>query len=175
MQHELETPSFLLEAWEHTWEDLSRHVREGLGFVAEADGRLTGFVFGTVPRETPALLHVTDLYVAPEARRSGVARSLLHEIFGAAHERGASHVGLDVRVHNEPATALYRRLGFADEERFMTADLGTALARSEQAARPPSVASTHVQTDDELAVQRAMEQFMPRLGHSAFTEVSPPR
>jgi ribosomal protein S18 acetylase RimI-like enzyme len=175
MQHELETPSFLLESWEHAWDDLSRHVREGLGFVAEDDGRLTGFVFGTFPRETPMLLHVTDLYVAPEARRSGVARSLLHEIFGVAHERGASHVGLDVRVHNEPATGLYRRLGFVDSERFMTADLGTALARSEQAHRPPSVASTHVQTDDELAVRRALEQFMPRLGRSAFTEVSPPR
>jgi ribosomal protein S18 acetylase RimI-like enzyme len=175
MQDELETPPFLREEWQAAWDDIGRHVRDGLAFVSEDDGRVTGFAVGTIPRETPMLLHVTDLYVAPAARRSGLARLLLHEIFGAARGRGATHVGLDVRVHNEPATSLYRQLGFVDEERFMTADLATALGRSDRAERPPSVASTHVQTDDERAVERALGQFLPRLGRSAFTEVTPPR
>ena len=124
MQDELETPPFLLEEWEHCWADLSRHVRDGLGFVSEDDGRVTGFAFAKIPRETPALVHVTDLYVAPAARRGGVARSLMHTVATTGQERGATHVGLDVRVGNAAATALYRRLGFADHERFMAAELG---------------------------------------------------
>jgi ribosomal protein S18 acetylase RimI-like enzyme len=175
MQDELETPQFLLESWDHTWEDLSRHVRDRLGFVSEDSGRVTGFVFATVPRETPALLHVTDLYVSPAARRGGVARSLVHAVVAVAQKRGATHVGLDVRVDNAAATALYRRLGFVDHERFMTAELGMVLERSVRVERQPSVASTHVQTDDETAVERALQQFMPRLGRSERTEVIPPR
>jgi hypothetical protein len=108
-------------------------------------------------------------------RRGGVARSLIHAVVTAAQARGVDHVGLDVRIDNAAATGLYRRLGFVDHERFMTAELGAVLARSERLERPPSFASTHVQTDDEGAVQRALQQFMPRLGRSAQTEVLPPR
>ena len=175
MQDELETPPFLREDWEHAWADLNRHVRDGLAFVSEDDGRSTGFVFATVPPELPSLLHVTDLYVAPAVRRAGVGRSLIHEVVAAARDRGVSHVGLDVRIDNAAATTLYRRLGFVDHERFMTAELDTVLTRSERTERPPSYASTHVQTDDEAAVRHALEQFMPRMGRSASTEVVAPR
>ena len=175
MQDELETPPFLREDWEHAWADLVRHIRDGLGFVSEGDGTLTGFVFATVPAEQPLLLHVTDLYVAPASRRHGVGRSLLHAVVRGAKDRGVSHVGLDVRIDNTPATTMYRRLGFVDHERFMTVELDTVLTRSQQTERPPSFASTHVQTDDEAAVRHALEQFMPRLGRSASTEVLPAR
>jgi ribosomal protein S18 acetylase RimI-like enzyme len=174
-QDEVDTPDFLRESWEHAWEDLGRHVQAGLGFVSEEGGVVTGFVFGTVPRETPKLLHVTDLYVAPDARRGGVARGLLHALVATASERGVGHVGLDLQIDNAPATALYRRLGFVDQERFLTAELAMVLERTEQVERPPSVASTHVQTDDETAVEHALQQFMPRLVRSARTEVTPPR
>jgi hypothetical protein len=33
----------------------------------------------------------------------------------------------------------------------------------------------HVQTDDETMVEKAVAQFVPRLGRSAHTEISPPR
>src|SRR5262249_25510477 len=175
MQDELDTPSFLREDWEHAWEDLAKHVRDGLAFVSEVDGRVTGFVVATIPRELPGLLHVTDLYVAPEARRGGVGRTLMNAVVSAGRERGIGLIGLDVRVDKVAATALYRRLGFVDHERFMTAELDTVITRSEQTERPRSYASTHVQTDDEAGVRHALEQFMPRLGHSARTDVMPPR
>jgi len=175
MQDELDVPSFLREDWEHAWEDLGRHVRDGLVYIAEDDGRVAGFVSATIPRELPRLLHVTDLYVAPEARRSGVGRTLMHAVAAAGRDRGVSNVGLDVRIDNAGATGLYLRLGFVDHERFMTAELDAVLARSGQAERPPSYASTHVQTDDEAGVRHALEQFMPRLGGSARTEVMTPR
>jgi ribosomal protein S18 acetylase RimI-like enzyme len=175
MQDELETPVFLREDWEHAWEDLGKHVREGLAFVSEDDAGVTGFVFATVPRELPALLHVTDLYVAPASRRRGVGSLLLHAVVDTAQERGVGHVGLDVRIDNAAATTMYRRLGFVDHERFMVAELDAVLTRSEQRERPPSYASTHVQTDDEAGIRHALEQFMPRLGRSAHTEVGTPR
>ena len=40
-------------------------------------------------------------------------------------------------------------------------------------ARPPSIASLHVQTDDENAVERTVRAFLPRIGRSESTEVTP--
>jgi hypothetical protein len=51
-------------------------------------------------------------------------------------------------------------------------DLARRLAAPERAR---SFASTHVQTDDEAAVGRAVQQFLPRLGRSQQTEVAPAR
>jgi hypothetical protein len=45
----------------------------------------------------------------------------------------------------------------------------------ERAAAPRSFGSTHLQTDDEAAVERAVRQFLPRLGRSQRTEVTPAR
>jgi len=173
-QAELAGPEFLSETWEDAWRDLSAHVRDGLAFVSEADGSANGFVFATVPRELPRLLHVTDLYVVPDARRRGIARELTRRVVEEARSRGVGHVGLDVRLDNPAALALYRRLGFAPWEYFLTAPAETVLERSTGAGRPPSVGSLHVQTDDEEAVQRALAQFLPRIGRSARTEVTGP-
>jgi ribosomal protein S18 acetylase RimI-like enzyme len=174
-QDEVATPDFLRESWEDAWNDLRRHVSAGLAFVSEREGRIEGFVFATIPHETPRLCHVTDLFVAPDARRAGLARTLLHTLLGEVASRGIGDVGLDVRVDNVPATTLYRKLGFVDHERFMIARVETVLERLGRQERPPSVGSTHVQTDDETAVERALAQFMPRLGRSAWSEVTPPR
>jgi ribosomal protein S18 acetylase RimI-like enzyme len=174
-QDEVATPDFLRESWEDAWNDLRRHVSDGLAFVSASDGRIDGFVFATIPRETPRLCHVTDLYVAPDARRAGLARALLHTLLTEVAGRGIEDVGLDVRVDNVAATTLYRNLGFVDHERFMIARVETVLERSARRERPPSFASTHVQTDDRAGVERALAQFLPRLGGSAWSEVTPAR
>jgi ribosomal protein S18 acetylase RimI-like enzyme len=174
-QDEIGGPAFLRETWEGGWTDLSRHVADGLAFVAvdEAD-TIVGFVFATVPRETPDLGHVTDVYVHPQERRRGVARALMVRIVEALQEQGVAHVGLDLRVDNHAAAALYDRLGFVEEERFLATSIATVLERAagEQQERP-SLGSTHVQTDDESSVERAVERFLPRLGRSTQTQVTP--
>jgi hypothetical protein len=43
------------------------------------------------------------------------------------------------------------------------------------ASEEPSFGIVYVQTDDEAAVERAVGQFIPRLGRSQRTDVSPPR
>jgi ribosomal protein S18 acetylase RimI-like enzyme len=175
-QGEVGGPSFLRETWEHAWADLRRHIRDGLGFVAEDDGDVVGFAFATVPEETPDLGHVTDLYVEPSSRRRGAANALMAKVATLLQERGVAHIGLDVRVDNPGARALYDGLGFVEQERFLATSVSTV---QERLARPgrdrPSFGSTHVQTDDETSVERAVRQFLPRLGRSEHTRVTPPQ
>jgi ribosomal protein S18 acetylase RimI-like enzyme len=52
------------------------------------------------------------VFVHPDWRRGGLARSLLGELFAYARARGVTQVKLSVNVENEKAAALYRSLGF---------------------------------------------------------------
>jgi GNAT superfamily N-acetyltransferase len=169
----MDGPAFLHERWEDLWGDLRKHIADGLGFVSEQDGRITGFVFGKVPKEHPDLCHVTDLYVVPDARRVGLGRALLLAIVEEVGRRGVGNVGLDVMLTNDAALALYKRLGFMPLEYFMVATRELVAERLTSTARPPSVASLHVQTDDENAVERAVRAFLPRIGRSEWSQVLP--
>ena len=55
---------------------------------------------------------LTDLYVDPDHRRSGLARVVLADLLEWAAERGASTVLLQGLADNEPAQRLYATLGF---------------------------------------------------------------
>lgn len=56
--------------------------------------------------------HVTNIAVAADRRRQGVATRLLAELAWAAIDRGCSALTLEVRVSNVGAQALYREFGF---------------------------------------------------------------
>ena len=53
-----------------------------------------------------------DLYVDPDARRTGVARSLLAHIGDEARTEGAHRLSLQTEIGNPQALELYRRAGF---------------------------------------------------------------
>ncbi len=55
---------------------------------------------------------ITDVWVAPEHRRRGLAVLVLARLLEWAAERGVTTAYLQVRGDNEPALALYDRLGF---------------------------------------------------------------
>jgi ribosomal protein S18 acetylase RimI-like enzyme len=55
---------------------------------------------------------LTDLYVDPDHRRSGLARVVLADLLEWAAERGAGTLLLQVLSDNEPAQRLYAGLGF---------------------------------------------------------------
>src|SRR5437016_12639740 len=63
------------------------------------------------------VLWVEELYVVPEARRTGIARVLLSRVREAAAARGIRSVELEVVPTQAAAFALYRSLGFADVHR----------------------------------------------------------
>ena len=56
---------------------------------------------------------ITNVAVAPAARRRGVARALLTELKQQLACRNVARIVLEVRVSNEPAIRLYEQLGFS--------------------------------------------------------------
>ncbi len=57
-------------------------------------------------------IHLLNVAVAPEARRHGVGRALVLDLFGYARAHHAAKVLLEVRASNEPAIRLYESLRF---------------------------------------------------------------
>jgi aminoglycoside 6'-N-acetyltransferase I len=168
----LDQEPYLHETWDEAWEDVSVTVEEGVALVAEEDGRALGFVFCVLGDRGRRTAHVTDIYVRPEARNRGIGRALLAELVEPARAAGLEHVSLEVLVRNTDARRLYERLGFAPVDTFMVAPLGAFAERVGSDERPPSFGSLHVQTDHEAGVERAVAQFMPRLGRTEWTEVT---
>ncbi|MGB8003546.1 MAG: GNAT family N-acetyltransferase [Gaiellaceae bacterium] len=174
-ESELGGPDYLLETWEEAWTDLSETIATGVALLAEDEGRAVGFVFCILGDRGRKTAHVTDLYVRPEARNKGIGQSLLAELIEPARAAGLDHVSLEVLLRNADARRLYERLGFAAVDLFMVAPLGALAERLGSEERPVSFGSLHVQTDDEAGVERAVLQFLPRLGRSGHTEITPAR
>jgi ribosomal-protein-alanine N-acetyltransferase len=57
-------------------------------------------------------VHINNLAVIPERRRSGVASALLTRVLVDGAARGAHRATLEVRRSNTAALALYERFGF---------------------------------------------------------------
>ncbi|MEW6370459.1 MAG: GNAT family N-acetyltransferase [Pseudomonadota bacterium] len=80
--------------------------------VAELDGKPAGLVWAKMDAINPALVHLYQMWVAPECRGCGVAQRLLDTALSWVRERGARFVELDVTVGNSAAARLYQRAGF---------------------------------------------------------------
>jgi ribosomal protein S18 acetylase RimI-like enzyme len=172
-EEELGGEEYLRETWEEAWEDLAETIRAGVALIAEEEGEAVGFVFCVLGDRGRKTAHVTDIYVRPDVRDRGVGRALLAELVTPAREAGLAHVSLEVLVHNADARRLYDRLGFVPVDVFMVAPLGAFTERIESDEQPASYGSLHVQTDDEAGVRRAVTQFVPRVGHTEWSEVTP--
>lgn len=57
-------------------------------------------------------VHINNLAVLPERRRTGVASALLMRVLADGAARGAHRATLEVRRSNHAALALYERFGF---------------------------------------------------------------
>ncbi len=80
------------------------------------------------PRPPARSWYVDALAVAPEARRRGVARTLLDAAADEARGAGARILALDTGIENEDAQALYLATGFAERARVAVPDARTARA-----------------------------------------------
>jgi len=85
-------------------------------FVAESPEGVVGRLSIARDRNTYSH-HVAELglMVAAEARRRGVGSALMKEAIKWAKRAGVVKLELTVFPHNEPAIALYRKLGFREE------------------------------------------------------------
>jgi GNAT superfamily N-acetyltransferase len=160
---------------EHELGELDEYLGDhNVALVAEDEGgQVLGFALAKM--DHPGIAHLSDIYVAPEARRQGAARELIREAAMRLRAEGASVLTLGVQVTNEDAQAAYERLGFQTESLRLFAPIEQLLERSEQAPRGPSFGSLHVQTDDENAVEQAVRKYVPRFGRSDGSVVSAPR
>jgi ribosomal protein S18 acetylase RimI-like enzyme len=94
---------------------------ESVLFLAHLDGRSVGFVhlypvFSSVNLTRQWILN--DLYVAPEARKTGVARALMQRAHQLAEETRANSLTLETASDNIAAQRLYESLGWRRDEEF---------------------------------------------------------
>jgi ribosomal protein S18 acetylase RimI-like enzyme len=149
------------EAWEQEWADTLDDIRGGGVFIAEDDDGPIGVGRIEAPERGVALIQF--VHVTPRARRQGVAKALVAACVEDAKARGARFVSLEVLTTNEPALATWRRLGFDTVSYLMATAIADLEKRLQRAPVGTERATTHVQTDDEVSVDRAVAQFLPRL------------
>lgn len=119
-------------------QDISQSLRaDGFGakpaftfVMAELAGRPVGYALFWPTYDTETASRggwLSDLFVAPEARRHGVALQLMAELARRTAARGGRYLVWLVHAHNHGARAFYRRIGeewpegiacICDEERF---------------------------------------------------------
>lgn len=92
-------------------------------YLAEVEGQAVGFAqlfptFSSVLMRRTFVLN--DLYVAPRARRSGIARALLQAAENHARATGAARLSLITAVDNLPGQSLYESCGWTRERAFYT-------------------------------------------------------
>ncbi|MCG8504437.1 MAG: GNAT family N-acetyltransferase [Sphingomonadales bacterium] len=90
-----------------------------LMILAEAEGGIVGFIeAGTDPRRRVRHVARFGVTVAEDWRGIGVGRALIGALIGWAEANPAlERLELHVHSENEPAMALYKSLGFAEEGR----------------------------------------------------------
>lgn len=101
-----------------------------VSLVAEDDGGIAGYL---IAREVGGESEILNLAVVPEARRSGLGRTLLDAGLIQLRERGAGRVWLEVRESNAAARTLYARRGFTTagrRKRYYRAPVEDALVLS---------------------------------------------
>lgn len=96
------------------WHRLLDPLSATKGLIArDAAGRGIGFCH-TIQHEITwtiePVLYLEDMFVAPEARRQGVARALLLRLIQQVREKGFSRLYWMTRINNAPARALYDQL-----------------------------------------------------------------
>ena len=104
-----------------------RFVRDstyGKAWLIVCDERYVGYVVLTVSfsfeyRGYDAF--IDELYIAKEYRRQGIGRRAMEFVEVAAAELGVNAIHLEVTDGNDPATELYRRVGYlGNQRRLMT-------------------------------------------------------
>ena len=95
---------------------------ESVIFLAAVGGAIAGFaqlypLFSSVSMQRLWLLN--DLFVAPEARRSGAGRALLERAERWAAETGAKGLTLSTQITNLSAQRLYEACGWTKDDEFL--------------------------------------------------------
>ena len=111
------------------YEELSQPARSW--WVAHDQGTVIGYAGGQMAGDD---FEVTDVVVTPERRRQGIAARLVSRVAYDAQMLNAATVSLEVEQNNEPAKALYARLGFKEvgrRPRYYAPDVAAIIMRAD--------------------------------------------
>ncbi|MGE5722366.1 MAG: N-acetyltransferase family protein [Sphingomonadales bacterium] len=100
--------------------------QQSIVFVAERGGAAVGFtqLYPSFSSVRPAKIFVlNDLFVDPSCRKCGAGAALLEAARRYAAAAGAASLTLRTAVDNARAQALYRSLGWQQNDRFLAFDL----------------------------------------------------
>jgi ribosomal-protein-alanine N-acetyltransferase len=98
------------DAWsvEMFWDELAQGATRTYLVAVEGE-EIVGYAgLAAMPDEA----YVQNIAVVPDHRRRGLGARLLTALLDDARRRGFTKVGLEVRVDNDAAIALYERFGF---------------------------------------------------------------
>ncbi len=90
-------------------EEMNNMLAEFL--VAKEDEKVIGFAMCWFIMDE---CHIGNVAVHPDYRRQEIATQLINSLLEKCKEHGTNYLLLEVRISNEPAQNLYRKLGFND-------------------------------------------------------------
>ncbi|HET7814562.1 MAG TPA: GNAT family N-acetyltransferase, partial [Candidatus Baltobacteraceae bacterium] len=95
-------------------ERIEHYGKSHAWLVAEEDGRVLGYAYGCPHRTRPAYRWSAEvaIYVHPDARGRGVAKSLYGALFERLRGRGYHSLFAGVALPNDASIALHRSVGF---------------------------------------------------------------
>lgn len=100
------------DPWSESSIETELSCRLSCWLVAMEGEALLGYVGSQTVMDESDMM---NLAVHPDYRRQGVAQKLVEALEASLRERGSKALTLEVRASNEPAIALYEKLGFQQE------------------------------------------------------------
>jgi len=111
---ELEKICFGADAWSEKSVASELENKLSLWLVALDGDRVAGYVGSQTVMDETDMMNVA---VHPDFRRRGVGEALIHALVEMLKEKNSRCLTLEVRVSNDPAIALYEKLGFVQAGR----------------------------------------------------------
>ena len=102
--------------------------RDCIGFVAEVNEKIVGFVTGYIVRRNPQLEverigKVDNIFVSESFRGHDIGTSLLEDLFSFFKSQKVKYIEISCDVQNDDAMRLYKRLGFHEQKVMLIKEL----------------------------------------------------
>lgn len=109
---------------EETRTHFERQFKAPIVFVAEAEGRLVGFLELDFRKYAPGCASspvpfIEGWYVEPDVQRQGIGRALVEAAEAYARAAGHHEIASDAELDNADSLAAHRALGYEEIERVV--------------------------------------------------------
>jgi phosphinothricin acetyltransferase len=93
---------------------MEKYLQKYPWLIAEDEGRIAGYVYGSVHREREAYQWTCEcsVYIADEFKGKGLGKHLYEALFDILKLQGLRNVYAGITIPNEASERLHRKLGF---------------------------------------------------------------